>query len=76
MAVPVAVTPTFVPGPPVKLLDGTGYAGGGSAASAYTYDLSRDGRRFLMIKEGNATPPALVLVQNWTEELKRLVPVN
>jgi len=76
MAVPVAVTPTFVPGPPVKLLDGAGYAGGGSFGSAHTYDLSRDGRRFLMMKEGNSTAPALVVVQNWTEELKRLVPAN
>jgi serine/threonine-protein kinase len=76
MAVPVSLTATFVPGPPVKLLDGDGYAGGGSAGSAYTYDLSRDGLRFLMMKEGNAGASALVVVQNWTEELKRLVPVN
>jgi serine/threonine-protein kinase len=44
-----------------------------------TYDVSADGR-FLMIK--NATPaasasdPQLVVVLNWQEELKRLVPVN
>jgi serine/threonine-protein kinase len=76
ISVPVALTPTFMPGPPVKLLDGAGYAGGGSAGSAHTYDLSKDGRRFLMMKEGNATAPALVVVQNWHEELKRPMPVN
>ena len=45
-----------------------------------TYDVSPDGERFLMIKEGGAgdgTPPAeFILVQNWLEELKRLVPTN
>jgi len=76
MGVPVSLMPTFVPGTPVKLLDGAGYAGGGSFGSGRMYDLSRDGRRFLMIKEGNATAPALVVVQNWDQELKRLVPVN
>jgi hypothetical protein len=45
------------------------------------YDVSPDGRRFLMIKkaqpDGEAPPPPqLVVVQNWHEELKRLVPIN
>ena len=45
------------------------------------YDVSPDGRRFLMIKDapqdGEAPPPRqLVVVENWHEELKRLVPVN
>jgi serine/threonine-protein kinase len=44
-----------------------------------SYDLSPDGQRFLMIKEGasGAPPPAsLVVVQHWVEELKRLVPTK
>ena len=46
-----------------------------------TYDVSLDGKRFLMIKEAGATGPAvatasIVVVQNWTEELKRLVPTQ
>lgn len=36
--------------------------------------------RFLMIKPGGSdqagAAPSLVIVQNWTEELKRLVPTN
>ncbi len=44
------------------------------------YDVSPDGRRFLMIKqatdEGTAAPVQLVVVQNWIEELKRLVPIQ
>jgi hypothetical protein len=44
------------------------------------YDLSPDGR-FLMIKEnaaneGRATPASITVVQNWLEELKRLVPAK
>ena len=45
-----------------------------------TYDISPDGQRFLMIKAGGgsdqAAAPQIVVVQNWFEELKRLVPVN
>ncbi len=48
------------------------------------YDVSPDGQRFLMIKEGGgeggaedaSAPPQMILVQNWHEELRRLVPVN
>ena len=43
------------------------------------YDVSADGQRFLVMKEGagrpqDASPPGFVVVQNWFEELKRLVP--
>jgi hypothetical protein len=45
------------------------------------FDVSRDGRRFLLIKAGEGTeqaapPLQIVVVQNWFEELKRLAPVN
>ena len=41
------------------------------------YDISPDGQRFLLVKpsaERDTAPPALMVVQNWGEELKRLVP--
>jgi hypothetical protein len=46
-----------------------------------TYDISPDGQRFLLIKEGGgsdqtAAPPQIIVVQHWTEELKRLVPTK
>jgi hypothetical protein len=45
-----------------------------------TYDVAPDGRRFLMIQQRDpvSQPPIthVVLVQNWLEELKRLVPRN
>jgi len=42
------------------------------------YDVSSDGQRFLMIKEAQGQPAAtqLVVVLNWFEELKRLVPAG
>jgi hypothetical protein len=49
--------------------------------SGRTYDISPDGQRFLLIKEGGgseqaAAPVTLVVVQHFDEELKRLVPTN
>ena len=64
-------------GAPTKLFEGP-YSIGGSPARFF--DLSLDGSRFLMIKEGgsgrNFALPQIVVVQNWTQELKRLVPAN
>jgi hypothetical protein len=78
IAVPVPPGPRFLRGEPVTILPANLiYAGGGAALSSRTYDLSLDGSRFLMIKEGDAAkPPSLVVVQNWQEELKRLVPTR
>jgi len=46
-----------------------------TAASGRNYDVSRDGRRFLMVKPAaNRASPHIVIVQNWFEELRRLVP--
>ncbi len=46
-----------------------------------TYDVSPDGKRFLMIKDAStpsqaSEPTSIVVVRNWVEELKRLVPVR
>lgn len=57
------------------------FTGGfGAITLGRTYDVSPDGRRFLMIKQGDSgsqtsTPPQIVVVQNWFEELRRLAPV-
>jgi serine/threonine-protein kinase len=59
-----------------------GYYSGGGGTFGRTYDVSADGKRFLMIKEASdakeadAPTPTITVVQNWTEELKRLVPKN
>jgi len=76
LSMPVVLTPTFRAGPPRKLFDGAGYAGAGRFMSGRTYDISRDGRRFLMLKYQPSASPSIVVVLNWTEDLKRLVPIH
>jgi serine/threonine-protein kinase len=70
---------TWNNGTPMKLLDARYYTAGG-ASGGRTYDVSPDGQRFLMIKapgsDVGAVPPALIVVQHWDEELKRLVPTK
>ncbi len=64
---------------PRQLLD-QAYVSDAVANSTRTYDVSSDGRRFLMIKASPSTTrardPEVVVVLNWTEELKRLVPTH
>jgi hypothetical protein len=79
LAVGVQSGMTLVAGRPRVLFDlfdialPVGRGGGGS------YDVGPDGR-FLIITSGQGavagTAPNLIFVQNWLEELKRLVPVN
>ena len=85
MAVTVQLTPTFSAGNPTKLFDAPSllldgrFIGTGTGGTNRTYDVSRDGQRFLMIKnnagssDGNASPASMVVVQNWFEELKAKV---
>ena len=63
------------PGTPTKILDAP-YLHLPSLAISRTYDVSLDGKRFLRIKPGSESdgPTNVVVVQNWLEELKRLVP--
>ena len=69
--------PTFRPGNPVPLFEGPYRFSVG--ASYHTFDISPDGERFLMIKEDTDPSSAeaqIIVVENWFEELKRLVPVD
>ncbi len=72
VVVPIQTTPRFAPGNPQALFaDEYVLEQGGP-----NYDVSTDGERFLMIKDaGDASSTArIVIVENWFEELKRLVP--
>jgi serine/threonine-protein kinase len=77
MSVRVNRGQTWDAGSPAKLFEGP-YFVGGAANTNRTYDISPDGRRFLMIKPEQTTGGAthLVVVENWHEELKRLVPTR
>ena len=73
MAVPVTLRPTFTAGAPRQLFEGR-Y---GATAGIRSYDVTADGRRFLMVQQKErppATAAELILVQNWVEELKARVP--
>ncbi len=77
MAVPVATGSTFTYGNATKLFD---WPTIGVAGQFRTYDVSRDGQRFLMVKEAgdrkDAPSPTITVVLNWVEELKGKLPVD
>jgi eukaryotic-like serine/threonine-protein kinase len=73
-AVPVQTSgSTFSAGKPVKVFNAK-YA---TPYPPRPYDVSPDGKRFLMIKniesDSNALPPSMVVVENWLEELRQRV---
>jgi serine/threonine protein kinase/Tol biopolymer transport system component len=80
LSVAVQPTGTFSAGNPTKLFDGRSILFDARTVERGStnrmYDVSRDGQRFLMVKESavspddDATPASLVVVLNWTEELR------
>ena len=77
MAVAVNGEEDFQAGTPELLFEGRYYS-----VIFKNYDVSLDGQRFLMVKpveavdEGLTAGQQIVVVENWFEELKRLVPTN
>ena len=64
---------TWNAGPPAKVLEGPYEME--LALTSRTYDVSTDGQRLLVVKRSaNQVTPQIVVVQNWSEELNRLVP--
>ena len=83
MAVAVQSTPTFSAGNVTTLFEGRSILLDGrmfASMTGRTYDVSPDGQRFLMIKEGttdgNAPLPSMVVVEHWFEELKAKLPAK
>ena len=67
---------TLVAGKPRKLCEGS-YVSHSNPPGYQYYDISPDGKRFLMMKEGPIQNQAQInVILNWFEELKRLVPTN
>jgi serine/threonine-protein kinase len=74
MSVPVQTGgPIFSAGAPAKVFDSKMF----TASNGRTYDVSPDGQRFLLIKDGvgaggapTASTASMVVVLNWLEELK------
>jgi serine/threonine-protein kinase len=67
-------------GPPVQVLANAYYGGITALSRTGTYDVASDGRRFLMLKDVDDANAArrtqIVVIRNWIEDLKRLVPVQ
>jgi Tol biopolymer transport system component len=76
MVVDIETSPTFSAGNPTVLINGDYVFLGSNFPS---YSVSPDGERFLMLKDASdaaAVPNDIVVVQNWFEELERLVPTE
>jgi len=78
MAVSYEDTPTFAARTPVRLFDWPTVT---TISQGRSFDVSRDGQRFLMIKDGGAdnskAPPTAITVSlNWIEELKEKLPAK
>jgi serine/threonine-protein kinase len=58
-------------GKPEVVVERPYFAGGGLGRA---YDIAPDGERFLMLRAAGDSERELIFVQNWGEELKRLVP--
>jgi eukaryotic-like serine/threonine-protein kinase len=73
--VPIERKPTLSIGAPKVLFEEAYFAAGDGSRR---YDITPDGKRFLMIKEPGSedAPKNLTVVLNWQEELKRLVPTK
>ena len=75
--VPVTTGSKFDAGRPVLLIARRYFAE--TAFLGRTYDIAPDGQRFLMIKSGGASDDGtqhsnIIVVQDWLDELKRVVP--
>jgi hypothetical protein len=77
VAANVELGETFRPGTQHTLFSGRYLAG---QALRGIYDVTEDGQRFLLIKrlegERDSVERTIVIVENWLEELERLVPVD
>ena len=72
MAVGIEIEPAFQAGTPQQL-----FSGPYRESSGVQYDATRDGQRFLMLRQGgDGATPEIAVITNWFEELKRLVPTN
>ena len=75
VSVRVETEPTFKPGKPTVLFRGAYVDLAGNDITLW--DISPDGKRFLMMKNAAAEAPRKInIVVNWLEELKQRVPVK
>ena len=71
MVVDVRTEPSFHAGTPRVLIEAQQLA-----LYEEGFDVSPDGQRFLFVETSVRQKRSLVVILNWTEELKRLVPTR
>jgi len=80
MSVAISVSAgALIAAPPVRLFSGEFVLDLSTTRTVANYDISRDGKRFLMLKTAavSAAPsPPISVALNWTEELKQRVPTK
>ena len=64
-----------------EMVSGEGYFMQPDESNGRNYDIATDGQRFLLLKQPDgaaqsAAPTSLVVILNWAEELKRVVPTR
>ena len=76
LAASVDTTPAFVTTRRRELFSGPYQRSSGRRN--YTYDIDPDGERFLMIRESenDAGESEIIVVQNWVDELRRMMSSN
>jgi serine/threonine-protein kinase len=80
LTVTMTTTPSLHIGAPKELFSGR-FAMNAGTGPRPIYDVTRDGRRFLMLQDAPdasqvAPSPRLIVVQNWFAELTRLLPTD
>ena len=82
MAVSITTSPQVKVSAPRQLWDSLYTAGAGSSCgmpgvTSSNYDVTADGRRFLMVRDNDTgVSTSIVVVLNWAEELKQRVPTR
>jgi serine/threonine protein kinase len=73
MSVTVRTTPgakpSIEPEVPVPLFES--HVSSAAAPNSFQYDVTADGKRFMIVTQGNAASPSLTVVLNWTAGMKK-----
>ena len=78
MVVDFKTTPSFTASQPRLLFDGKGGKYETALASRPNFDITSDGKRFLMLQsvDNGQSSAQMKVVSNWFDELKRRVPAK
>jgi Tol biopolymer transport system component len=76
MVVKVTTSPSLVVGTPKELFQGTFFVAPQTGSPRPQYDVTSEGQRIIMLQVDRTARPQIVVVQNWFEEVRRLLPAK